>query len=171
MRPRQGFALRDDTVGFARRDDTRTFGDEPSHLTMISAMRLLPALLLLLAACTPAQTPAPAASAVVLPGIDVFMADIPSALKGKRVGLITNPGGINRAGQSDIDLIAGSKDLKLVALFAAEHGIRGVAAAGAHISDEVDAKTGVPVHSLYGGEDRGPTPEMLKDVDAIIYDL
>ncbi|HEX6597722.1 MAG TPA: DUF1343 domain-containing protein [Gemmatimonadaceae bacterium] len=137
---------------------------------MISAMRLLPALLLL-AACTPAQTPAPAASAVVLPGIDVFMADIPSSLKGKRVGLITNPGGINRAGQSDIDLIAGSKDLKLVALFAAEHGIRGVAAAGAKITDEVDEKTGVPVYSLYGSEDRGPTPEMLKDVDAIIYDL
>jgi uncharacterized protein YbbC (DUF1343 family) len=133
-------------------------------------MRLLPALLLL-AACTPAQTPAPAASAVVLPGIDVFMADIPSSLKGKRVGLITNPGGINRAGQSDIDLIAGSKDLKLVALFAAEHGIRGVAAAGAKITDEVDEKTGVPVYSLYGSEDRGPTPEMLKDVDAIIYDL
>jgi uncharacterized protein YbbC (DUF1343 family) len=133
-------------------------------------LRLLPALLLL-AACTPAQTPAPATSAVVLPGIDVFMADIPSSLKGKRVALITNPGGINRAGQSDIDLIAGSPDLKLVALFAAEHGIRGVAAAGAKVSDEVDAKTGVPVFSLYGSEDRGPTPEMLKDVDAIIYDL
>lgn len=133
-------------------------------------LRLLPALLLV-AACTPAQTPAPAASAVVLPGIDVFMADIPSSLKGKRIGLITNPGGISRAGQSDIDLIAGSPDLKLVALFAAEHGIRGVAAAGAKITDEVDAKTGVPVHSLYGSEDRGPTPEMLKDVDAIIYDL
>jgi uncharacterized protein YbbC (DUF1343 family) len=133
-------------------------------------LRLLPALLLL-AACTPAQTPAPATSAVVLPGIDVFMTDIPSSLKGKRVALITNPGGINRAGQSDIDLIAGSPDLKLVALFAAEHGIRGVAAAGAKVSDEVDAKTGVPVFSLYGSEDRGPTPEMLKDVDAIIYDL
>jgi uncharacterized protein YbbC (DUF1343 family) len=132
--------------------------------------RLLPALLLL-AACAPAQTPAPAEPAVVLPGIDVFMADIPQALRGKRVGLITNPGGISRSGQSDIDLIAASRELKLVALFAAEHGIRGVAAAGAHVSDEVDAKTGVPIYSLYGGEDRGPTPEMLANVDAIIYDL
>jgi uncharacterized protein YbbC (DUF1343 family) len=132
--------------------------------------RLLPALLAL-AACAPAQTPAPVTSSVVLPGIDVFMADIPQPLRGKRVALITNPGGIDRAGQSDIDLIAASKDLRLVALFAAEHGIRGVAAAGAKISDEVDPKTGVPIYSLYGAEDRGPTPEMLKDVDAIIYDL
>jgi uncharacterized protein YbbC (DUF1343 family) len=129
--------------------------------------------LALLAACAPAPAPASsqASSSVVLPGIDVFMADIPSVLKGKRVALITNPGGIDRAGQSDIDLIAASQDLRLVALFAAEHGIRGVAAAGAKISDEVDPKTGVPIYSLYGAEDRGPTPEMLKDVDAIIYDL
>lgn len=132
--------------------------------------RLLPALLLL-AACLPAQAPAPATSAVVLPGIDVFLADIPQALRGKRVGLLTNPGGISRAGQSDIDLIAANKELKLVALFAAEHGIRGVAAAGAHVSDETDPKTGVPIYSLYGGEDRGPTPEMLANVDALIYDL
>jgi uncharacterized protein YbbC (DUF1343 family) len=128
--------------------------------------------LALLAACAPAPAPASSqASSVVLPGIDVFMADIPSVLKGKRVALITNAGGVSRSGQSDIDLIAASQDLRLVALFAAEHGIRGVAAAGAKISDEVDPKTGVPIYSLYGAEDRGPTPEMLKDVDAIIYDL
>jgi len=137
---------------------------------LMRSLRLLPALLLL-AACTPAQVPATSSSAVVLPGIDVFMADIPQPLRGKRVALITNPGGINRAGQSDIDLIAASKDLKLVALMAAEHGIRGVAAAGAKVTDEVDAKTGVPVYSLYGAEDRGPTPEMLANVDAIVYDL
>ena len=133
-------------------------------------LRLLPALLLL-AACAPAQAPAPAPSAVVLPGIDVFLADIPPSVRGKRVALITNQSGISRSGQSDIDLIAASKDLKLVALFAAEHGIRGVEAAGAKVSDEVDPKTGVPIHSLYGAEDRGPTPEMLTDVDAIVYDL
>jgi uncharacterized protein YbbC (DUF1343 family) len=75
-------------------------------------MRLLPALLLL-AACAPVQTPAPAAtsSAVVLPGIDVFIADVPAALRGKRVALITNQSGISRSGQSDIDLIAANKDL------------------------------------------------------------
>ena len=127
--------------------------------------------LLLLAACTPAPTPIPSASSVVLPGIDVFLADIPQPLRGKRVALITNQGGIDRAGQSEIDLIAARKELKLVSLMAAEHGIRGTAAAGESVSDEVDSKTGVPIHSLYGSEDQGPTPAMLENVDAIIYDL
>src|SRR6185503_6034483 len=63
------------------------------------------------------------------------------------------------------------KDLKLVALLAPEHGIRGDAAAGVKIVDETDPKTGVPIFSLYLAEDRGPTPEMLKDVDALVYDL
>ena len=141
---------------------------------------LLPVLLVvaLVPACRPAPAPAPAplqatttATAPVLPGIDVFLADIPQALRGNRIALITNQSGVSRNGQSDIDLIAASKDLKLVALMAAEHGIRGTAAAGAHVSDEVDAKTGVPVYSLYGTEDQGPTPAMLANVDAIVYDL
>jgi uncharacterized protein YbbC (DUF1343 family) len=71
----------------------------------------------------------------------------------------------------DIDLIANHKDLKLTALFAPEHGIRGVEAAGATINDEKDAKTGVPVYSLYGGKDRAPNEAMLKDVDVLVYDL
>ena len=107
----------------------------------------------------------------VRPGIEVFLSDIPPSLKGKRVGLITNASAVDRSKTADIDLIAQNKDLKLVALFAAEHGIRGTAAAGAKIGDERDEKTGVPVYSLYGGEDRGPTPEMLKDVDVLVYDL
>jgi uncharacterized protein YbbC (DUF1343 family) len=137
----------------------------------------LPALLLL-AACTPAQTPAPAttnasstASSVVLPGIDVFMADVPAEIRGKRVALITNQSGISRDGKLDIDLIAQSKDVRLVALMAAEHGIRGVEEAGAHVSTSTDAKTGLPIYSLYESEDRGPSPKMLENVDAIVYDL
>ena len=140
--------------------------------------------LLLVASCTQ-KSPVPESSsdssssaggvapavATVRPGIEVFLADIPPALRGKRVGLITNNSGIDRAKALDIDLIAQSKDLKLVALLAPEHGIRGDADAGAQIADEVDPKTGVPVHSLYKSEDRGPTPEMLKDVDVIVYDL
>jgi uncharacterized protein YbbC (DUF1343 family) len=58
-----------------------------------------------------------------------------------------------------------------VALLAPEHGIRGDAAAGAKIDDEKDPKTGVPIFSLYKSEDHGPTPEMLRDVDVLIYDL
>ena len=113
----------------------------------------------------------PDAASVVRPGIEVFLADVPSALRGKRVGLITNHSAIDRARNLDIDLIAQHKDLKLVALFAPEHGIRGDAAAGLKIVDETDPKTGVPVYSLYQSEDRGPSAEMLKDVDVIVYDL
>ena len=107
----------------------------------------------------------------VLPGIEVFLADVPRALRGKRVGLITNHSAIDRARTLDIDLIAQHRDLRLVALLAPEHGIRGDAAEGVTIADETDPKTGVRVYSLYMAEDRGPTPEMLKDVDVLVYDL
>jgi uncharacterized protein YbbC (DUF1343 family) len=107
----------------------------------------------------------------VRPGIEVFLEHLPADLRGKRVGLITNHSAIDRAGVSDIDLIARHGGLRLVALLAPEHGIRGLADAGAKISDEADAKTGVPVYSLYTAEDRGPTPEMLRDVDVLVYDL
>jgi uncharacterized protein YbbC (DUF1343 family) len=135
--------------------------------------------MLLLGACvqTPALDPAPVGSrtgdvdAAVIPGIEVFLADIPPALRGKRVGLITNHSAIDRARNLDIDLIAKHKDLKLVALFAPEHGLRGDAAAGLKIEDETDPTTGVPVYSLYKTEDRGPSEEMLKDVDVLVYDL
>jgi uncharacterized protein YbbC (DUF1343 family) len=112
-----------------------------------------------------------AAAPAVRPGIEVFLADVPASLKGKRVGLITNHSAIDRGRNLDIDLIARHRDLQLVALFAPEHGIRGDAPAGETIVDEKDAKTGVPVYSLYMSEDRGPTQEMLKDVDVIVYDL
>ncbi|AMY12072.1 hypothetical protein LuPra_05344 [Luteitalea pratensis] len=107
----------------------------------------------------------------VLPGLDVFLSNLPRALRGKRVGLITNHSAIDRAGVSAIDRIAAHKRLTLVALLAPEHGIRGTAAEGVTVGDEVDAKTGVPVYSLYMAEDRGPTPEMLKNVDVLVYDL
>ena len=114
----------------------------------------------------PQTGPAP-----VLPGIDVFVADVPAALRGKRVGLITNQSGISRGRTPVIDLIATHKDLSLVVLLAPEHGIRGTLAAGDKVDDERDTKTGLPIFSLYKTEDRGPTPEMLKDVDVLVYDL
>jgi uncharacterized protein YbbC (DUF1343 family) len=118
-----------------------------------------------------AQDGGPPPVQTVLPGIEVFLADLPPALRGKRVGLITNHSGIDRERRSDIDLIAAHKDLTLVALLAPEHGIRGTEEAGVKIEDDVDPKTGVPVYSLYMAEDRGPTPAMLKDVDVLVYDL
>jgi uncharacterized protein YbbC (DUF1343 family) len=120
----------------------------------------------------PGAPPGTANPAVAIrPGVEVFLADVPAALRGKRVGLITNQGGIDRHGTSEIDLIARHQDLKLVTLLAAEHGIRGDAAAGETIADGTDPKTGVPIYSLYTTEDRGPTAEMLKNVDVLVYDL
>jgi uncharacterized protein YbbC (DUF1343 family) len=110
-------------------------------------------------------------AASVLPGIEVFLSDVPAALRGKRIALITNHSAVDRAKTPDIDLIAARKDVKLVALLAPEHGIRNTAAAGEIVSDDVDAKTGVPIYSLYTSEDRGPTAKMLEGVDAIVYDL
>jgi len=119
-------------------------------------------------AATPTTSPV---KGTVQPGIEGFLADLPQAVRGKRIGLITNHIAIDRSGASDIDLIAQHKDLKLVALLAPEHGIRGDIQAGVKIADEKDPKTGVPVYSLYLAEDRGPTPDMLKDVDVLVYDL
>jgi uncharacterized protein YbbC (DUF1343 family) len=132
-------------------------------------------LLFLAAACarnTVSTVPASQnAASAVIPGIEVFLADVPASLRGKRVGLITNESATDRHKIPDIDLIASHKDLKLVALFAPEHGIRGTLAAGAKIENEVDQKTGAPVYSLYGGEDRAPNAKMLENVDVLVYDL
>ena len=111
------------------------------------------------------------ASAAVTPGVETFLADVPRALRGKRVGLITNHSGIDRDRRAVIDLIAAHPDLKLVALLAPEHGIRGTVEAGVKIEDETDPRTGVPIHSLYMSEDRGPTAAMLQNVDVLVYDL
>jgi uncharacterized protein YbbC (DUF1343 family) len=141
--------------------------DYATVLYMTKKRSLLVPALLLLVTCTTTSDRLP----VVRPGIETFLADVPAALRGKRVGLITNQSGIDRARTSDIDLIAQHKYLKLVALLAPEHGIRGTAEAGEAISDEIDSRTGVPIYSLYASEDRGPTAEMLKDVDFLVYDL
>lgn len=140
---------------------------------------LLPALLLV-TACTQRQASdanpigevaRAESSAIVRPGIEELMADLPPRLHGMRVGLITNASAIDRAGTPVIDLVARHPQLELVALLAAEHGIRGNVAPGVQIDDERDAKTGVPVYSLYKSEDQGPTPAMLEDVDVLVYDL
>jgi uncharacterized protein YbbC (DUF1343 family) len=106
----------------------------------------------------------------VLPGIDVLLADRPASLAGKRVGLITNHSGIDRRGRRSVDLLAARTDLRLVALFAFEHGLRGEAPPGEKIASGVDSATGLPVHSLYGAV-RKPTAEMLAGLDALLYDV
>jgi uncharacterized protein YbbC (DUF1343 family) len=139
---------------------------------MLLPMKLSILVVILLTACGSAlaQPDLPSAGAV-RPGLEVFLSDVPAKLRGKRVGLITNHAGIDRAGTAGIDLISIHQDLKLVALFAAEHGIRGTAAAGEKVADDRDAKSGVPIFSLYKAEDRGPTPAMLEGVELLVYDL
>src|SRR5688572_20896929 len=138
-----------------------------------TSSKALTLVLSLLAACAAGGAGATAREPelTVRVGVETFLADVPRALRGKRVGLITNQSGIDRSRTPDIDLIARHKHLKLVGLLAPEHGIRGTVEAGEKIADETDPKTGVPIYSLYKSEDRGPTPEMLKDVDVLVYDL
>ncbi len=109
-----------------------------------------------------------AAQAKVTLGVDNLAKAAPAALKGKRVGLITNHTGHDHNRAPTIDLLFARKDMKLVALFAPEHGIRGVATG--RIGFETDKKTGLPVHSLYG-ETQKPTPAMLQNVDALVFDI
>jgi uncharacterized protein YbbC (DUF1343 family)/CubicO group peptidase (beta-lactamase class C family) len=104
----------------------------------------------------------------VLAGIDVLRADGFAALRGKRVGLVTNHTGLARDGATTIDLLFGAKDVKLVALFSPEHGIRGTL--DDMVASGTDQKTGLPIHSLYG-ETRRPTAAMLEGLDVLVIDL
>lgn len=111
-----------------------------------------------------------AASARVRPGIEVLRDNGFEGLKGKRVGLVTNPSGVDRELRSTVDILANAKEVNLVALFAPEHGIRGDIYAGGKVESGRDELTGLPVHSLYGST-RQPTREMLKGIDIIVYDI
>ncbi|HOA72084.1 MAG TPA: DUF1343 domain-containing protein [Phycisphaerae bacterium] len=122
--------------------------------------------LLAFAAVSVAASPRP----VVQTGIDVLEADGFKILQGKRVGLITNPTGVTWDLRSTADVLFNAKGVRLVALFGPEHGIRANIHAGDHVQDDKDAKTGLPVYSLYG-KTRKATPEMLKGIDLLVYDV
>ena len=125
--------------------------------------------------CVALTSAAPAAASAqtssgVIPGVEVLLSDSLHLVQGKRVGLLTNHSGRNRKGTSTIDLLFKAKNVRLMALYGPEHGIRGVAKAGEKISSSVDSATGVKVYSLYG-DVQVPTPEMLKDIDVLVYDI
>lgn len=103
-------------------------------------------------------------------GIEVLRDRDFDVLKGKRVGLVTNPSGVDRDLVSTIDILHSAPEVELVALYGPEHGVRGDVYAGDKISDTTDPKTGLPVYSLYGST-RKPTSEMLKGVDVMVYDI
>jgi uncharacterized protein YbbC (DUF1343 family) len=127
----------------------------------------------MLAIVTPASAQSGAGSAKgsrVMPGVEVLLSDSLHLIRGKRVGLITNPSGRDRRGTSTIDLLYRAPGVRLTALFGPEHGLRGAAEAGVAVASAVDSATGLPIYSLYG-KDRVPTPEMLANVDVLIYDI
>ncbi len=116
-----------------------------------------------------ASMPSPTPAAPVLAGIDVLAREGFALLQGKRVGLLTNHTGRDRSGRSTIDVLHQAPGVRLTALFSPEHGIRGTEDEE-HVASETDARTGVPVHSLYGAT-RRPTDEMLRDIDVMVVDI
>jgi len=117
----------------------------------------------------PSAANPPAVAVPVRTGSGVLVDDDFAALAGKRVGLIAHrPSQVD--GRRLADLIDEHPDVELVALFAPEHGLDGIGAAGDAIDDSVDSETGVPIFSLYG-LDRSPNDGTLVDVDVLVYDL
>ncbi len=110
------------------------------------------------------------ARAQVEPGVEVLRERGFDVLQGKRVGLVTNPSGVDRQLRSTIDILFGAEGVNLVALYGPEHGVRGDMYAGDKVVDSQDVTTGLPVYSLYGST-RKPTKEMLKGIDVMVYDI
>jgi len=106
----------------------------------------------------------------VLTGIENLKESNFKILEGKRVGLITNPTGVDSKLKSTIDILYEATNVHLVALFGPEHGVRGDYAAGDIVETYTDPQTNLPVFSLYG-RTRKPTAEMLKGVDVLVYDI
>ncbi len=122
------------------------------------------------AACLLLAFSAFAAKPVVRPGVEVLEKRGFEGLKGKRVGLVTNPSGVDRNLRSTVDILFHAPGVNLVALYGPEHGVRGDVWAGGKVQDAVDDATGLPVFSLYG-KTRKPTKEMLEGIDVMVYDI
>lgn len=141
-----------------------SFTESQSPVTLTRVRSIVLTLLVLLAPFL--------AQARVKLGSEVLAENGFRELRGKRVGLLTNPSGVNSRGEPTTAVLARTKSVKLVAFFAAEHGIRGDIAAGTEFRDTTDAATGLPVYSLYGpGPVRKPLPRMLQGLDALVYDI
>ncbi|HEY1403886.1 MAG TPA: exo-beta-N-acetylmuramidase NamZ domain-containing protein [Pyrinomonadaceae bacterium] len=151
-------SLTDATVEQARTDSARFASETLLSLAQLNGGR---------GAATATATATPL-DADVLNGIDVLERDGFRQLAGLRVGLVTNHTGRDRRGRQTIDVLREAANVKLVALFAPEHGIRGLL--DDKVSDTKDEKTGLPIYSLYG-ESRRPKPEQLRELDALVFDI
>ncbi|MBD1224591.1 exo-beta-N-acetylmuramidase NamZ family protein [Virgibacillus halodenitrificans] len=103
-------------------------------------------------------------------GVEILLEEQKSLIEGKRVGLITNPTGVDQDLNSIVDLLHNDPDVDLTALYGPEHGVRGDAQAGEYVEYYLDDETGLPVYSLYG-KTRKPTPEMLEGIDVLLFDI
>lgn len=140
-----------------------------------------PASVSVTARTAPAPTPTRVApviqpSAAIFPvmlGIDVLESRGFDAVKGKRLGLLTHPAGVNRRGISTIDVLRHAPGVQLVALYACEHGLYDEVPAETTFPDRVDPHTGLMVFSLYNGKTKHfvPTPAQLRGIDALVIDL
>jgi uncharacterized protein YbbC (DUF1343 family) len=146
----------------------RPTGSGPTQIAVVLLLILTGALPQSLAAQKRAKPAQHSHSARIQVGLDVLEVQKFSALKGKRVGLITNHTGLDSQGRSTIEALAHAPNVKLVALFSPEHGIAGHA--DEKISSSKDASTGLPIYSLYGDLLR-PTDEMLAGLDALLFDV
>ena len=137
--------------------------------------RVLPLLLLVILllpsrpAIGQAAAPSPATPHVKL-GIDTLREMDYAPLLGKRVGLVANPASVDGRLRSTVDILHEAAQVNLVALYGPEHGVYGDEHAGDKVEDRTDPKTGLPVFSLYGAT-RKPTPEMLANIDVLVFDL
>jgi uncharacterized protein YbbC (DUF1343 family) len=139
-------------------------------LVSLLVLALAPALGLAQETTSPQPPPVPNWTGRVRTGLEVLLENPPDVLRGKRIGLITNPTGVTPDLQSGADLLAARHDMHLVALFGPEHGIRGNGGAGVSVASAIDPATGLPVYSLYG-PNRKPTPAMLRGLDALVFDV
>jgi len=122
-------------------------------------------------AVPPPPPPPPPADPAARTALDVLEGDAFLPLTGKRVGLITNHTSLNAAGQNAVDAFHAAGTFKLAAIFSPEHGFRGNEEGGVYIENTTDPATGAPVYSLYGKGKQRPTPEMLKDLDVLVFDI
>ena len=141
------------------------------HLHLTAAFILMMALL----SCSPDDVPRNGYGAtndtkpVVKVGAERLLTDYFHLVDGKRVGIITNHSAV-AGGEHIVDLLHAHPDVTVTALFGPEHGIRGTADAGEVVEDAIDEQTGIPAYSLYG-QNRRPTPEMLSEVDVLLFDI
>ncbi len=124
--------------------------------------RVLSLLLILLVSCVPVERK------TVHTGLDVLLAERMDLVHNRRIGIISNHTAVDGNGRHIVDLLTSRSDGTVTALFAPEHGIRGDR--DEDIQNGCDSRTGLPVYSLYG-QTRKPTPDMLRDVDVLIFDI